>query len=165
MQREVLMRRLIRAGRKAPLVRGWGGAGAAGSTAPPRDADSIPPPEGVPGRWSLVMNATGRDMLAWHRTLFGDQCTAAGKIAVTPRGNLALATSGQPGNCAEIASWRTFAPARHSALVIESLVRFPVRAGGVIPNWPAVWATVPSWNVWPLNGEIDIAEGLAGNAS
>ena len=48
--------------------------------------------------------------------------------------------------------------------VLSEQITLPCNAAGQIENWPAFWAD-HTVGAWPLNGEIDIMEGLGGRAS
>jgi hypothetical protein len=138
-------------------------AGSTGSTGAARASTAAhsrpqPAPVGVPGRWKLIDNWTGKDMTKWRHTLFGDQCTTAGRITLTRRGDLALTTSGVVDNCAEVASRRIIKPGE----VIQTQLKWPLTKTGHILNWPAFWLTTPTWQIWPVDGEIDVAEDWPG---
>ncbi len=124
----------------------------------------VPPPLGVPGRWKLLADYNAKEMAGWRFTLFGDECVTHGSVAVTAEQDLALTTSGAPGNCAQLASQAKFAPSAGQAIVIQTRIKYPI-TDGKLPNWPAFWLTVPSWKSWPLLGEIDIAEALAATST
>jgi hypothetical protein len=117
-----------------------------------------PRPVGVPGHWKLIRDWGAPQMVRWRHTLFGDQCTTAGKITTTRYNKLALTTSGVVDNCAEIASPRIIVPGE----VIQTRIRWPVTSAGSILNWPAFWITTPTWRIWPVDGEIDVAEDWPG---
>lgn len=117
-----------------------------------------PRPLGVPGHWRLIRTWRGHQMVTWRHTLFGDQCLTRGHIRVTRSGNLALTTNGEVNNCAEVSSRRSIVPGE----VIQAEIRWPVNTTGSIMNWPAFWITTPTWRIWPVDGEIDVAEWWPG---
>jgi hypothetical protein len=123
-------------------------------------------PLGVPGTWTLVFddefNGTSLDTSKWG-ALNGDHMnnvtTYASNVAVSG-GNLILTLASSSSGAAVCSGPDCGAGSGAYLLPVgsyaEARILFPGN-GSTIYNWPAWWASGPSW---PDAGENDIAEGL-----
>ena len=141
----------------------------------PRPGAAVPSPAGTVqpagpvGAWTLrfrdEFSGSGLDRTKWNPMEGGEMNnvrTRAANVSVSGgllHLRLASSTSG-----AEVCSGGDCG--RGYALpvggVAEARVYFPGAAGEDYWNWPAWWASGPSW---PAAGEHDIAEGLGGDAT
>lgn len=125
-------------------------------------------PAGPAGPWTLAFsdefNGTSLDTSKWSPNWFGEGGrmnnvgTYSSNVAVTG-GNLVLTLS-SPSAGALVHT--DYGPGRYQLPVggyVEARVSFPGN-GSTFYNWPAWWASGPSW---PNAGEHDIAEVLGGD--
>lgn len=110
-------------------------------------------PDGAPGDWALVLDASGADLAGWPRSDEGASNDTRGTVLVNDDGDLVLRTSGADGNDAAIESPDAYEPG-----VIEARLLIPGH-GGLIPNWPAFWLLGANW---PTGGELDAFEAMDG---
>jgi beta-glucanase (GH16 family) len=142
-------------------------AAAQGTTVP-----SVVEPEPPSGSWALdfadEFSGTSLDPNKWcsswfHGSEMNDVATSAGNVKVAD-GNLSL-TLAAPGNGALVNTNPTDCETPGyqfgTGYYAEARIRFPGN-GAHIYNWPAWWT---DGQRWPLDGEIDIAEGLDGTLS
>ncbi|RKP54352.1 glycosyl hydrolase family protein [Cohnella endophytica] len=146
--------------------------------------DSTPMPTGISGSWNLVFsddfNGTTLDSAIWNSNWFG----ATGQItppvnsyelaAFDPArvsvgsGSLSLSAISSP-----VTISGTTYPYRSGLIntnghkqftygAFEARIYLPASSTGVIANWPAFWADGQNW---PTDGEMDIMEGLGGQAA
>ncbi|QHW30930.1 family 16 glycosylhydrolase [Paenibacillus rhizovicinus] len=144
---------------------------------------SSPVPTGIPGSWNLAFNdefnGTSLDTSVWNSNWFG----AAGAVsppvnayetaAYDPAqvsvggGSLSLATVSKP-----VTVNGTAYPYRSGLInsnghkqftygAFEARIYLPASGAGVIANWPAFWTDGQNW---PTDGEMDIMEGISGQA-
>jgi hypothetical protein len=123
----------------------------------PKPAASVAPPvAGASHAGSLVLNATGSELVSWNKTptyCTGGIGVANGTVATDSAGNAALTTAGTTGSCVGIIS-----PGTYSSGVIEADVDFPALPGkpGTIANWTSLWLVDQA--TWPVDGELDAVE-------
>ena len=123
----------------------------------PKPAASVAlPVAGASHAGSLVLNATGSELVSWNKT--PTYCTDGisvgnGTVATDASGNAALTTLGKSGSCVGIIS-----PDAYSSGVIEADIDFPALPGksGTIANWTSFWLTDQA--TWPVDGELDAVE-------
>src|SRR5258708_3248121 len=101
-------------------------------------------PLGIPGNWTLVLDADGSALYDWPRTEEGAANMTRGNVTVNSSGDLVLHTSGQDGNFAGIES-----PEEYTHGAFEAQINVPSQ-GGKIANWPAFWLLGDDW---PTHGE------------
>jgi len=115
-------------------------------------------PAGVPASQvgKLLVNDTGDNLASWPRlTAYG-----AGGTMTHSNGVLYLSTSGANANGYSIIS-----PNTYTSGIFEARIYFPGASDGKIADWPAFWLS-SAWSgavSWPDGGEMDLAEGLAGD--
>lgn len=118
----------------------------------------VGPPSGIVG--SLLLNYSGSQLLAnWNKVTVGSNQSGGGTYGLDGGGNLVLTTSGVGNNSAELQSPISYGP----NIIAEAMVMFTDDGTGAIGGWPAWWMTGPG--PWPTTGEIDIIEGLGGDAT
>jgi len=171
-------------GRPPSSADGSGASAGATPTAPtvPKPVMSPPAgvsgPAGITGNWSYVagdeFNGTGLDRSKWCPGWFApddsgpvnsfeDHPYRAANVTEPGDGSLHLAltsdaaalVSSNPLDKCNAWGFQWDGPA-----VMEARVYLPGE-GGKINDWPAVWSDGQSW---PRNGEIDVVEGLHGEA-
>lgn len=159
----------------APSPRGTGTGGGSGS------ASGGARPLGIPGSWRLVFDDEfdgGRlDTAHWSTGWLGtgitpgvsDQeadCDDPAQVAVAD-GTLDLSAARKneycDGKTQPYAVGAVNSDGKASFLfgAFEARIYLPSVDGGFIANWPAWWA---DGQQWPVDGEMDIMEGLSGNA-
>jgi hypothetical protein len=131
-------------------------AGVVYAVRPKAAASVAPPAAGASHAGSLVLNATGSELVSWNKT--PSYCANGigvgnGTVATDSSGNAALTTLGKSGSCVGIIS-----PNTYSSAVIEADVNFPALPGkpGTIANWTTLWLTDQA--TWPVDGELDAVE-------
>jgi beta-glucanase (GH16 family) len=139
-----------------------------------------PVPAGVPGQWALKFDAeftgTSLDTSQWSTGWYGSGITAPANeeendcydpAQVSEGGGaLSLSLTQKSENCGS--------PEPYAAGLVSTMGKFSFTYGfiqarvwlpavpghpGEVANWPGVWADGQNW---PDDGEIDIAEGIAG---
>jgi len=164
----------------------WSCAGrGGGSTA----SCSTSGPVGIPGNWALVFNdefnGTALDTTSWNPTLWSPSYllaypqigtannfyeTAAYDPAqvMVSGGYLHLSLINSP-----VTLYGKYYPNRTGIIesygkreftygVFESRIYFPAASPGVVANWPSFW--IVGAPPWPANGELDVVEGINGEA-
>jgi beta-glucanase (GH16 family) len=152
--------------------------GSAGTTAPA--PSSLAPPAGDPGNWHLLFDdefsGTSLNTAKWSAGWFGSgitqpltpaelECFDPAQVSVGS-GELDLSMIAKPESCG--GKTRPYASGivttngkfSYTYGFMEARVWVP-GTGGVIPDWPDVWT---DGHNWPADGEIDIMEGLSGQA-
>jgi Glycosyl hydrolases family 16 len=139
-----------------------------------------PMPTGVPGDWALTFdgefNGTSLDTAQWSTGWYGsgitppvdsseDNCDDPAEVS-EGGGVLSLSLVQQSENCDGQENYAaglvsTMGSFTFTYGFIEARVWLPGVPGspGEVANWPGVWA---DGQIWPEDGEIDIAEGIGG---
>lgn len=125
-------------------------------------------PNGPSGNWSIVFDdefsGTSLDLTKWSPNWYGE----GGKMnnvgtyaanATVAGGNLVLQLSSSTAGALVHTDYKTGRYQLPIGGYTEARVYFPGSSAEPIYNWPAWWASGPSW---PAAGEHDIAEGLSG---
>ena len=158
--------------------------GAVGSTAPaaPSPTPAGSPPLGIPGNWNPVFddefNGTSLDTGTWTPNWLG--CPSCTTVPVTGSESEAYAPSqvSVGGGSLHLRAVSgpttvdgTTYPYRSGMVQSDGKAQFTFGAfeariylppsGSGIANWPAFWADGQNW---PITGEMDVMEGLGGNA-
>ncbi len=176
----ISLRRVRRASsRPAPKTKGTTGPPAPTPTPGPAPS-SVAPPAGDPGSWRLIFDdefsGTSLNTAKWSAGWFGSgitqpltpaelECFDPAQVSVGS-GELDLAMIAKPESCG--GKTRPYASGivttngkfSYTYGFMEARVWVP-GTGGVIPDWPDVWTDGRNW---PADGEIDIMEGLSGQA-
>ena len=141
----------------------------------------VPPPLGSHGAWRLIFDDefSGQtlDTTKWSTGWFGSgitggvsstdlQCYDPDEVAVGG-GELTLTLIAKSETCA--GSRRSYAGGLISSNgkfsfshgFIQVRAWLPADEEGKIADWPAIWADSQNW---PIGGELDVVEGLAGSA-
>lgn len=124
-------------------------------------------PQGDPGSWRLVFDDEFTSDSSLNTSKWSPYWFANGDVSNdTPMDSSNVAISGGHLNL-------NLTPSGSGGLIstdghfsftygfVEARVFLPAANNGVIANWPAVWADGQSW---PADGEMDIMEGLSGQA-
>lgn len=132
-----------------------------------------PVPDGIPGSWTLTLNAGPSDLIKWGGWFNGtgpinsreQACySAANNSLDTPATgpatvDMALtpgSTCGFPYTGAVLSSHDVFSQTYGA---FEAMVNLP-GTGTTVDNWPAFW--LDGYGKWPVTGELDVMEGLNG---
>jgi hypothetical protein len=141
----------------------------------PPNVTSVPQPVGVPhpggGSWPMAFddefNGTSLDTTKWSAMegYTNNNVTDHGSNVTVANGNLQLALPSATSG-ALVDSGPEWGPG-HGYLFpvggyLEARILFP-GSGATVYNWPTFWET--DTHDWPASGEIDIAEGWAGQLS
>lgn len=147
--------------------------------APPAD----PTPAGIPGSWNLIFrdefDGSSLDTNKWTPGWFGTgitnpvsnnelQCYDSNNVSVSG-GLLHLQAEARTATCPN-GSTKNYVSGLVSSNgkfdftygAVEFRVNVPADGSGNIANFPAMWTDGQNW---PTDGEIDVWEGLGGNAS
>ena len=120
-------------------------------------ATSSTPVGGASYAGSLIMDASGSQLVSWNATSSFCPTTswqvADGQVSTGSGGAAALETTGKLGSCVALIS-----PGAYSSAVVEASVDFPALPSNArtIANWTSLWMTDQA--AWPTNGELDAAE-------
>lgn len=149
-------------------------------TASPGTPASVQP-EGIPGSWRVVFddefNGNTLDTTHWSTgwqgagitsdvSNLGLDCDDPHQVAVAG-GALQLALINQPEQCGGTTQPYTTGAVNSDGKasflfgVFEARIYLPATANGYVADWPAWWA---DGQHWPVDGEMDIMEGLSGLA-
>jgi beta-glucanase (GH16 family) len=152
-------------------------AGASGATAT-AVTSSTPPPTGIPGSWSPIFDdefgSTGLDTSKWSTGWFGagvtkgpntleQECYDPSQVSVSG-GALDLSATSRIATCGGISRSLTSGLITTNSKfhftygAMEARIWMPGN-GNSIADWPAFWADGQDW---PMDGEIDVVEGLSG---
>jgi hypothetical protein len=137
----------------------------------PAGVTAAPQPHGIPGQWTITMNAGPAQIARWGGYPWGTgpvnvkeaACYAPGNVSVGPF--LQMAVTATPCLSGKSGSWLPYTgaylsgPFRQRYGAFEADIDLPADASGMIANWPAFWLVAPHW---PTGGEIDVMEGLGG---
>lgn len=155
-------------------------AGTATSSASASASSGAVEPAGIPGTWHVVFddefNGGSLDTSLWSTGWLGSGITAdvsgidcddPSQVSVSG-GSLQLAlvqrTEWCGGEQQDYATGAVNTKGKESFLygAFEARIYLPATSdGGYIANWPAWWAVGANW---PHDGEMDVLEGLSGNA-
>jgi hypothetical protein len=158
-----------------------GSTGATGSTGTTATTGVAGGPVGDPGSWRTLFddefNAGALDTSRWSTGWFGNGITQPvnsfeidcydPKQVSEAGGELDLTLIAKAENCGgttePYASGIVTTNGRFSFTYgfYEARVWLPAAAGGQVANWPAIWADGQNW---PTDGELDVFEGLGGQA-
>jgi beta-glucanase (GH16 family) len=157
------------------------------SPKPALDNHSVPPPAGIAGSWTLVLDSEFDGARLPHGWLAGWQrrgvtapvnrsepdCYSPANVSLPGDGTLHLSVTAQPSRCAGVVKPFTGAivttnPAHrgvgggftYTFGVLQARVYVPGNGAGIV-DWPAVWT---DGRRWPRDGEDDVMEGLNGVA-
>ncbi len=149
-------------------------------------------PLGMAGTWNVVFddefNGPGLDTTKWSTGWFGsgitagvnsaeDDCYDPAQVSVSG-GSLGLTAIRKTELCGSVqaspqvqntpsaedyatGAVTTFGKAQFSYGAFEARIDLPVSGNRAVANWPAWWA---DGRDWPADGEMDIMEGLGGQA-
>jgi beta-glucanase (GH16 family) len=136
-------------------------------------------PVGMPGTWTLRFAdefSSGLDTSKWNVGWFGTGVTKAPNGAEwacmdpanvrVANGELQLSLASRQQSCGGTTQPYSGGLVNTNGKFEFSYGAYEVRAwlpgtGGVMANWPAIWADGQNW---PTDGEIDVMEGLGGQA-
>lgn len=142
-------------------------------------ASAAPAPVGIPGNWTLTLN-DGPAQLAQWGGWFGtgvtgpvnsgeDACYDSANVSQSSDGSfLNMAFTNQQSTCQGETRPYTGALLSSDGIfqqtygAFESEIYLPPAADGTIADWPAFW--LDGTGDWPQTGEMDIMEGLSGQA-
>ena len=140
-----------------------------------------------PGNWTLVLDdefaqQQRLDPAHWSVGWFGrgvtgpvdvheDDCYKPSQVTFTSAG-LNLTAVREPSTCSGRTQPYTsgiitsngrfeFAPSAGRPVFVEAMIYLPAAPDGQIADWPQLWA---DGQHWPQDGELDILEGLGGQA-
>jgi beta-glucanase (GH16 family) len=140
-------------------------------------ASGSPQPVGDdPGPWNLVFdsefNGSSLDTTEWSavsgigNNTYEQECYDPAQVSVTG-GALDLTAIAKEETCGGVTQpyasgkVRTYGKFSFTYGYMEARIWLP--GSGSISDWPAFWAVAQSGN-WPTDGEIDVLEGLGGQA-
>jgi hypothetical protein len=139
----------------------------------PAGVTTAPQPDGIPGQWTITMNAGPAQIARWGGYPWGTgpvnyeeaACYDPGNVSVGQFLQMAVTTtpclSAKSGNWLPYTGAYLSGPFRQRYGAFEADIYLPADPSGVIANWPAFWLVAPHW---PTGGEIDVMEGLGGRA-
>jgi hypothetical protein len=137
----------------------------------PATVTTAPQPHGIPGQWTITMNAGPAQLARWGGYPWGTGPVNVKEAACYEPGNISVGhflqmavtptpcLSGKSGNWLPYTGAYLSGPFRQRYGAFEADIDLPGDASGTIANWPAFWLVAPDW---PTGGEIDVMEGLGG---